>query len=259
MKSKTALFCAKKNHKTFASLRSAVAALEFALIVPSMVLLTIGVLDMSRAVILWQEVYNAAHTIPLSASVVAVQTNKTTSLSVTQAQQQMSAIYAEMPWLADGIADGTRSVTLSSITYVPIPKCTPVIGTSCYIPNVAWSLAYPGGVGDPHADRWQTVTRSCVIPPVQTHPTASPPSSPLLVPVQLTVLRTLDVTQPDPILVADVHVQYRPFLFGLVTGSLDFWASGYWSVRSISPAQPAYLQYTTLTPSGTAGSCPSWP
>ncbi len=238
---------------------SGVAALEFALITPAMVLLTVGVLDMSKAVILWQQVYNAAHTIPLSASIVAVQANKTTSLSVTQAQQQMSAVYAEMPWLADGIANGVRSVTLSSVTFVPIPGCTPVVGVSCYIPNVAWSLAYPGGVGDPHAAQWQSVTRSCVVPPTQIHPTAPPPVSPLLVPVQLTVLRTLDVTQPDPILVADVHVQYRPFLYGLVTGYLDFWASGYWSVRSISTSQPAYLQYTTLSPPGSGGSCPNWP
>ncbi len=242
----------------FCKSRSGVAALEFALIVPAMVLLTVGVLDMSKAVILRQQIYNAAHTIPLSASIVAVQANKTTSLSVVQAQQQMSAIYAEMPWLADGIADGVRSVTLSSVTFVPIPGCPPVIGTSCYIPNVTWSLAYPGGVGDPNAKQWQSVTRSCVVPPTQIHPTASPPVSPLTIPLPLTVLRTLDVTQPDPILVADVHIQYRPFLYGFVTGYLDFWASGYWSVRTISTSQPAYLQYTTLSPLGSVGSCPGW-
>lgn len=245
-------------HGLLSNERSGVAALEFALIVPIMVLMAIGVLDISRAVILWQEVYNAAHTIPLSASIVAVQSNRATALTPTQVQQQMSGVYAEIPWLADGIANGLRSVTLSSITYQPVPGCVPAAGVRCYTAFVTWSLAYPGGTGDLNLAQWKTYTRPCLPPVVEIHHAAAVPPTALLIPPQLAVIRTLDVASPDPMLVADVYVQYKPFFYGFITGNFDFWASGYWSARSADATKPPVSQYTTLSPTGAAGTCPGW-
>ena len=76
--------------------RRGAAAIEFAIIAPVLITLTIGVFDISRALTLQQEVYNAAHTIPTSASSMAVQPDKSTSLTVTQVQQALSGIYAEI-------------------------------------------------------------------------------------------------------------------------------------------------------------------
>ena len=101
-------------------------SIEFALISPSLILVVIGVLDIARALILYQQVYNAAHTIPLSASSIAVQPDLTTSLTVDQVQQALSAIYAEMPWIRSGTETGLRSVTMSSVTFVQeVPTCVP--------------------------------------------------------------------------------------------------------------------------------------
>ena len=50
--------------KRFRSGRRGTAGLEFALIAPPMILLMIGVYDIAKAVILHQQVINAAHTIP---------------------------------------------------------------------------------------------------------------------------------------------------------------------------------------------------
>ncbi len=60
------------------------AALEFALIAPMIIVLMIGVFDIARAMIIRQQIYNAAHMIPISASSLAVQPDKSTSLTVSQ-------------------------------------------------------------------------------------------------------------------------------------------------------------------------------
>lgn len=232
--------------------RSGVAAIEFALILPVMMVFVVGTVDTCKLLILWEQVYNAAHTIPVSASIVSVQPDKTTLLTAAQAQQQMSAIYAEIPWLRDGLEHGTVSVTLSSVAFVPIPGCTQTTGINCFIPMVKWSVPYRGGV--PAANAFQLVSRPCGAV-IQLHPTDPVPMSLPLLPAQLTFIRTRDVMQPDPILVADVHYKYTPFLLQLAAGSLDLWATGYWSVRSVDPTLDPTLQYTKYTPDSYGGLC----
>ena len=55
---------------------------EFAFIIPIMLVFIIGVFDISKAMILYEEVDNASHTIPLpSASILAVQPDGSTTLT----------------------------------------------------------------------------------------------------------------------------------------------------------------------------------
>jgi Flp pilus assembly protein TadG len=231
--------------------RRGLAAIEFAFVLPVMLLFIVGVFDISKALILYQQVYNTAHSVPVAASSLAVQPDRSTSLTVTQVQQTLSAVYAEMPWVRDGIETGARSVTMTSVVFLPVnAQCVASATVTCpAVPNVAWSVAYFGG----NATGFQNVVRPCGTLN-QTAPTAGTPGD-------LTSLRTADVTNPDPILVVDVHYRYTPFFFTFVTGPLDFWASGYWPVRSVAPNSAPATQYTHYDPTnqnGGAGKCPGF-
>ena len=67
------------------------------------------------------------------------------------------------------------------------------------------------------------------------------------------MLRTLNISVPDPILVADVHYQYTPMFLRFLTGPLDFWATGYWSARTGDPAKTVAQQYTRYDIANAAG------
>ena len=207
-------------------------AVEFAFIVPLMMTFIVAVYDLSKAMILYEEVDNASHTIPLSASILAVQPDGSTTLTSTQVQQALSAIYAEIPMIRSGIAGGTRSVTMTSVIFKPNPStCT----SNCtYVPNVAWSVPY----NDANATGFTSVKRACGTL-AQTVPTGGTSSS-------LTSLRTASVTNPDPILVVDVHYQYTPMFLYFITGAIDFWSSGYWPVRSVATGSSPLKRYTTF-------------
>jgi hypothetical protein len=177
-----------------------------------------------------------------------VQPDRSTVLTLPQTQRAMSEIYAEMPWVRAGVETGLRSVTMSSIIFLPTdPACT----SNCvYTPNVAWSVAYTGGNGG----GFTQVLRACG-KLAQTAPTN-------LVPGDLTSLPTQNITNPDPILVVDVHYRYTPAFFEFVTGPVDFWASGFWPVRSVAPGVSAAEQYTKFDTSqgqGAAVLCPGYP
>ena len=233
--------------RNLAKARRGTISIEFALISPSLILVVIGVLDITRALILYQQVYNTAHTIPLSASSIAVQPDLTTSLTVDQVQQGLSAIYAEVPWIRSGTETGIRSVTMSSITFVQaVPACVPSATVACAsTPFVAWSVAYQGG----NASGFSNVVRACGALK-QTAASAGAAGD-------LTSLRTAGISNPDPILVVDVHYRYTPMFFNFLTGSVDLWASGYWPVR-VAPntiLAQQYTRYDIANKAGGAGKC----
>lgn len=231
------------------------ATIEFAVIAPVMFLLAIAVLDITKAMILYQQVYNTAHVVAVTASSMAIQPDKSTSLTTTQAQQAMSAIFTEIPWIRSGVETGKKSVTLTSVSFVlSDPTCVPTSTTPCaYIPEVAWSVAYfdpptryPGGV-----NTFTNVTRPCGSQ-TQLAPTAR-------VPGDLKSLPTVNVVNPDPIVVVDVHYQYTPLFYSYIfsvftTEYVDFWATSVWAVRSVNPSLPVSQQYTMYDlPSGVGG------
>ena len=246
---------------SLANARHGIAALEFALVAPMFGIIIMGTFDTTKAVILWSQVQNTAHLVATSATNVSViNSDRSTTLSAAAAQQSMSVIYAEMPWVRNTVERGQRSVTLTSVEFKPVStSCTQTTGQNCYIANVAWSVAYTGGQASNAALFQQNanVLRNCGVL-IQTTPTAT-------IPLGLTsynVLRTANVAQPDAILVADVHYRYTPLFFRFITGTLDFTSTYYTSVR-IGPANVAPgLQYTTYNGSAAGnatGNCPSLP
>ncbi len=242
-----------------AGARRAIAAMEFALVAPMFGILIMGTFDAAKAVILWAEVQNTAHLVATSATNVSViNADRSTTLSAAAAQQSMSIIYAEMPWMRNTVEQGQRSVTLTSVEFKPIGiTCTQVAGQNCYLANVAWSVAYAGGQA-PNAAQFQqnaAVLRPCGVQ-IQTTPTATIP----LGLTQYNVLRTANVTQPDAILVADVHYRYTPRFVRFITGPLDFSATYYTSVRIGATTVPPGQQYTTYNGSAAGnatGACPN--
>jgi Flp pilus assembly protein TadG len=222
-----------------------VAAVEFAFIAPVMVLMVIGVFDVTKLMILRQEVYNTAHTIPLSASILAVQLDKTTSLTPTQANQTMSSIFAEMPGVRSGVDNGGVLVIMSSVAFLPTPStCVSSPTVTCnYTANIAWSYAYQNA-----NIPFQFVLRPCGVVN-QVSPTAYGNSSNFF----LLSLPTAGITNPDPILVVDVLYDYKPLFASFFTGTIAISATGFWPVRSIPSGVAMSAAYTKFDINNTLG------
>jgi len=146
------------------------AAMEFAFIAPVLVIVVLGVYEICNAAIIYEQVQNAAHSIPASASNLAAEAGATlgaqvytgqTALTYNQIQLAASEIWAEIPELRSGFQNGTASVTITSVSFIPtIPPTPPATqtvkpATACnpvkssvycsYTPTVIWSVAYTGG------------------------------------------------------------------------------------------------------------------
>jgi Flp pilus assembly protein TadG len=234
------------------------AALELTLAAPLLLLLVIGVYDISEALILQQELYNASHTIVTSASNVAVQPNASTSLTVAQVQQALSGIYAAMPTLRGGLQTGVHSATLTSISVQQAdPNCIASASNACaYVAYAMWSVSYadPPGRFAGNLNTFSSVTRcpTSHTPLKQVPPTQYTPGT-------LTSLPIMNVTTPTPTLVADVHYQYSPRFLSYITGPVDFWATSLWPVRSVNQTQAEpnqYTQYDLANAANGAGQCP---
>jgi len=228
--------------RRFSHDRNSTAALEFALIAPVLITLFFAVYDISDAMITYEEVFNAARTIAASSSNVSVTQTQTTKLYFGQIKLEASAIFAQMPSVRSGFHTGIKSITISSIDFEPsTANCTP--GVSCnYAAYVVWSAAYPGpaeatGLSFTPALRPCATESNGVLDPnsalTQTGAAGGQASN-------LTMLRTAAVTTPDPypaapdpIVVVDVHYQYVPVFNMFLKNPIDFWANGYWPLRSV--------------------------
>jgi Flp pilus assembly protein TadG len=132
--------------------RRGVAAMEFALIAPAMLLMIWGVYDLSRALLAWEETVHAAQAIAQAAEKLSITPSNypggqpITALTATQMQTAMSSIYAEMPWLNLGDSTGTFkgnfTVTLSGVAFMPLcPALNAKNGLCVFpqVPTVLWS------------------------------------------------------------------------------------------------------------------------
>jgi Flp pilus assembly protein TadG len=234
-----------------ASARRGVAAMEFGMVAPIMGILTLGVYDISKACILWEQTWDAARNIAESASTVALQPDGSTNLTPVQAQQALSVIFAEMPWLRAGVATGNKynatipagtvSAVLSSVAYQPtVATCT----TSCaYAATLKWSKAYSGY----NFTTGTSVLRACNANGITQ---VAPNSAPSLATVPTLLLKAAllsnNSNQPDPFLVADVTFTYTPFLARYITGPITFRATAFWTSRST--AVGTTTPWTTYTP-----------
>jgi Flp pilus assembly protein TadG len=265
---------------------ASLAALEFAIVLPLMLILLAGVYDLSEAAIVRAEVYNAAESMAASASSLAVQSDNSTALTYAQVQQVESTIWALVPTLRDGQQVGTpMSVTMSSVFFFPTLTNSCGFGTTTpcqYNADVAWGVTYAGGDSGatfvpevPNADCNQIFST-----PSQDQVT---PSTALNGTQNILEFKTLNLTTtsggttalPDgdpaneagvaPILAVTIQFTYRPLFNLFLLQPYTFWVDGYWPVRSTKATAPRTVisgtnviivpplsnQYTTLV--GTPG------
>jgi len=235
--------------------RSGIAAIEFSFVAPMLFLMVSGSFDVAKALILKHQVEDTSHLVAISATTVSVIANsKITTITDTAAQQAMSLVYAEMPWVRSGVEQGKRSVTLTSVAFIPVPSCTPTPLNNCFSAKVAFSVGYTGGAQS-SATPFTQVVRPCGALTQITHNAIIPNGQ-----TQLGILRTAEVAKPDALLIADVHYQYTPTFLKFVTGKLDFWSTTMVAARSgdttLQGASQG-VQYTTFTGSGGTGNCPN--
>jgi Flp pilus assembly pilin Flp len=246
-------------HKGFARLRRdrrSVAALEFALIAPVMVVLAGGVYDICQAVLIYNEVTSTAATIVASASSGAVNLDGSTALSYDEAQQAESGIWADIPSLRSGRQFGAvKSVTLSAIDFEPPATCK--TGSNCnpYTAQVMWSVAYAGGSsGASFAPNLRTCAPTGAQSDglggeVQVSGSTGVNGSNFTytLPTAAVSSYSNDPTGPAPILVADVEFSYAP-VFGVLKSPITFVASSLWPVRSVKPTGPLVSGGVTYQP-----------
>ena len=252
--------------------RRGVAALELVLVAPLFIILFYGVYELSGALIVYQQVYSAAHFIAASVTNASVQSSGSTVLTYDQVQQSASEIWGDIPMLRNGQQNGVKSVTISSISFQPTNNSAACTQSTCYTPVVVWSVVYTGGDSGrsfqvssskngsvrykPPGSKTKTTTRIIVataplrscssIATIPSRASSWPGSLNQTVPnsgssSDLTNLRTLDLGRtsvntttapPSPIIVVDVHLHYTP-LFNFFPYAFDYWVNGYWPVRSV--------------------------
>lgn len=191
---------------------SGLVALEFALIAPIFVTMIMGGYDLSQAIICWQKTQTAAQNIAEAAANLAAVSNSSTNtstaysdLSPTVAENAMTLIYGVLPYLASTSYGGTYSVTLSGVQFAGTGGSSPS-GANAY---VTWSAPMTEGTS-----AMATVRRSCG----ETAQSATYLESA----ATLTSIPTGTLTTPSPLVIADVHVQYRATFFRFI-GNVDYW------------------------------------
>jgi len=207
----------------FAAASHAVAALEFALLAPVMALLLLGVYNLARLAIIWEQVWSASRSIAESATALATRTDGSSLLNMQEVNLSLSEIFAQIPWVAAGIANGpykgagqntpnTITAVLSSVNYMPEPGCK---AASCpYRQTVEWSMSYvprgfTGFVG--------SAFRRCI-------------SSTAGTPIPSTIVNTATysgdpIYVSDPFVIADVSVVVTPYFFNVIVGNVTLSAT----------------------------------
>ncbi len=212
-------------------------AMEFAIVAPVMVMLLLGGLDASDALLTWRRVATAAREIAIIATEMSVQPDLTTVLTPAQAYQASTAIYALFPQLKSTVNTVQYSVTLSAIVFTATPPgCDPA--TNCvYTASTAWSYALPMG---------RNVTRPCGV--LQQVPPGTP-ASPRTVP-------TAGMTALTSVVVADVTVVYTPVFTAFITSPITMSRAAFMPPRTANPDQ--YVEYDVANAATDKAVCPGW-
>lgn len=201
--------------------RSGTPSIEFALIAPVMFGILAGSYDITQLFIAMRRVTSTAQEIVQIATELSIQPDQTISLTVDQAKQASSAIYAVIPALKSGADTSLYSVTLSAIVLVAIPPGC-VAGACTYVFKVAWSTALPWGA---------QVRRPCGLV-TQVGPTD---------PATLSNLPISGMTSATSIVAADVSYIYQPLFSGFVTGPVTLRRTAFLPPRAGKPTD--YVQY----------------
>jgi Flp pilus assembly protein TadG len=219
---KTIMTGLREKVTAFAAAKAAVAAVEFAVIMPMLLILMLGGGEAARYVNVSRQLTNLAYS---EANLVASRPATSASMTandITFVQQATPVVFPQI--LKDAVRKGTAwsadqdfLFTISSVVFTPTPaSCT----SSCtYKGAVAWSL-YQGGLTTAAV---ATKVRSCSVAPVSASDTAAP---------SLTTLPA-DVFTSGSLIVVDLAYTYTP-----VFGSSFFHAV---TLHRSAYLQPRYL------------------
>lgn len=208
------------------SARRGVAALEFALASPMLILMLLSMYDIANGWLAWRRLTAAAQSVGQIATMLAVNADGTNSLTYDQAWRSSTAVYAAMPEM---LVTGARyGVTLSQVLFTSASACN---GTICAA-HVDWSQAMLGVAAPrPCGALSATATADDAAP----GPTVMPESA----------------FQAAPVLVADVTYAFKPLFLGGVVGPISMARSSYFPARSGSSNQ-------AITYSGPNAQCPAF-
>jgi len=187
-----------------------------------MVLMATAGFDITRALITWQEVDDAAEWAAMSAQSLAVNpgtpgSTPTTTLSPQQVTLAMTTIYGSIPQIFNGLWSGKYAIVMSGVQWYTIG--------GVYNPYLAWTTTLYQQAPSETTAQWDgTFLRACS--------TATQPVLPQVttVPDNVTVLQsvpTQNISTASTFLVVDIHYHFVPILPGLdyLTGPIDFYTS----------------------------------
>jgi Flp pilus assembly protein TadG len=189
--------------------RAGVAGLEFALLSPTLLVLFLGTIDLSGALLTARRMEIAAGAVAEIGSTAAAQTQALNVLTDVQAWQATTAAFALFPnWAAKPVTP-RFAITLSGVAFTATPPgCT----QNCsYTASVIWSVANELGVPK---------LRACG--PLASAPDGDPPS-----------YTTLPAGNfgPTSLLIADISYTFQPIFFGFLIGDIPMLQSAYISPR----------------------------
>ena len=210
--------------------RAGVAGVEFALLAPVLIVLFIGTIDLSNALLTARRMGIAAGSIATTGTTDAAQTKALDVLTDVQAWQATTSAFALFPEWARKAASPSFAITLSAVAFTASPRgCT----QSCtYIANVVWSVANNLGLRQ---------LRTC-------GPLARAPDD------AATSYTTLPASNfgPTSLLIADISYTFQPLFLGLVIGNIPMMQSAY-----ISPRIDNGIQLSIVGGTGISVICPT--
>jgi len=193
-----------------------VAALEFALLSPMLILMLMSMYDIANGWLTWRRMAAAAGSVGQIATMLAVNADGTNSLTYDLAWRASTAVYASMPQLL--VPSARYGVILTEVQFSAPANC----GKASCVASVAWSRALLGTGAAP---------RPCG---VLTAVADSAPPGPAVL--------AQSAFQAAPVLVVDVTYAFKPLFLGGVVGAIQMARSAYYPARSGSLDQTiAYL------------------
>ncbi len=192
--------------------RRGIAALEFALLAPVLIVVAVSLTDVTNIVIVWWQISSAAGAIARIATTYAATNNNTNSLTTTQATTASTAVFGVVPALITAPVS-RYGVTLSSVVMtLAVNGCT---SNCAYVANTAWSTTLQGSAPARPCGQLGSVA--------DTAPAAS-------------ATLPLDAFTSAPLLVVDVRYNFTPTFTKLFGAGLRFMETAYMSARTGSDA-----------------------
>jgi Flp pilus assembly protein TadG len=240
--------------------RRSIAAMEFAMAAPVLSFMVFGVYDITRALLIWQQLDAAAEQIAQAAEKLSVTPGSTTTaLTATQMQTAMTTIYAAMPQLnlasGTGAYPGSFAVTLSSVVYLPLcvqsSGCTPET-VMTQTPYTLWSsyLTQGGAQLNQTPTLADPLLRPCTaLVSVAQYPDNSTQFTRMVNPTMVPGATTMILT---PQIVADVQYVFTP-TFSLFVQPIVFWASA--NLPTPLGGTDQEFTFTATAPTGNVVTC----